>query len=585
MLVYDFETFRYDWLVVFKNTSSLSYTVIVNDIEKLREFYENNKHEIHVGYNNKGFDNVLYKAMLDGANPYRVTQMIIAEDNLMGVYRQWNLNKTRFPSVDMIQDLGHVGLSLKEYEGFKGMDIDESSVPFDIERPLTSKEIDETIRYCKSDVDATHQLLLDKIDVVKTKMTIIREFNLTKSDLICTNAQLIAKVLGASKKSYDDEHNPFDFSKIQVDSVLDLRGKVYNGREFLGFETVGEFYGRPYHEEYKEKLVVDLFDMEITFAFGGLHGAIPNFHYKGLMWLDDVRGYYPSNMIENMFLSRSIAPWGFERFSSIKTNRDVVKFTDPDKANAYKLLTNIAFGASNAKFNDMYDPHQANNVCVSGQLMLMQLALNLAPYAKIVQLNTDGVLYIPYNQSECQRVSKEWSEKTSMGLDTDVFKALYQKDVNNYISVEEDDSITVKGSYVRQTTINGNKPRTLTNTSKIIDDAVVNYFVNGISPEKTIIDCTNRLDFQIIRKTGRTYDGTVYEYNGKDYPCNYINRVYATKDTRHGKLYKVRKDGTRSQVPSLPDHCELSNKNTFDMVNLDRQYYIDEAWKRIKDFK
>ena len=268
-----------------------------------------------------------------------------------------------------------------------------------------------------------------------------------------------------------------------------------------------------------------------------------------------------------------------------KEERDKIKFTMPDKSNAYKLLNNIAFGASNAKFNPMYDPHQANNICISGQILLMQLALDLEPHAKIVQLNTDGVLYIPYNKSKCEEVCEKWAIRSKIELDTDIFKGLYQKDVNNYIAVEDSGKLTVKGAYVNQTTVNGHKPRSLKNSSKIIDDAVVSYFVHGTSPEKTILDANDKIDFQIIRKTGRTYDGTVYEYMGKDYPCNFVNRVYATTDKRHGKLYKVRDDGTRSLVPSLPDNCMLANKNEFDMSKLDRQYYIDEAWKRIKDFK
>ena len=42
--------------------------------------------------------------------------------------------------------------SLKELEAFMGHDIKESSVPFDIERPLTQAEIEETKRYCEHDV-------------------------------------------------------------------------------------------------------------------------------------------------------------------------------------------------------------------------------------------------------------------------------------------------------------------------------------------------------------------------------------------------------------------------------------------------
>lgn len=192
-------------------------------------------------------------------------------------------------------------------------------------------------------------------------------------------------------------------------------------------------------------------------------------------------------------------------------------------------------------------------------------------------------MVIPHNRSEVKRIAEEWEKIHRMTLDIDVFKSIYQKDVNNYIAVTPDDEIEALGGYVRQTTLNGHNPRSLRNTEKVVDDAVVNYFVNGVSPEKTIIDCNNKTDFQMIRKTGRSYDGTVWEVNGKDIPVQLVNRVYATKDTRYGKLYKV--DSTRRDtVPSLPDHCYVANKDDFDFRNIDRQFYIDRAWDRIRQF-
>lgn len=583
MLIYDFEVFKHDWLVVFKDTTSLSYTSIVNDLNELKQFYSNNKHRIHIGFNNKRYDNLVYRAMLDGADPYDVTQMIIAQDDVMGVYQRWDLNKSHFPSADMSQDLGEVGMSLKEYEGWKGLNIDESDVPFDIQRKLTNQEIMDTINYCKSDVDATHELLKDKIDVVKTKINIIHEFKLTRADLILTNAQLVSKVLGAKRVPRHDEFQPFDTTLLKLKHVLDIKGIMYRKTERVKPMTVREFYSQTY--DYECKLIVQMFDMEITFAFGGIHGALVKFKYEGEMWLDDVTSYYPSMMVEYDFLSRNTAKGSKELFKRLLHDRVAVKFTDPDKADAYKLLINIAFGASNAEFNNMYDPHQANNICIAGQLMLMDLALRLEPYTKIVQINTDGVAHIPIDKDMCDKIAKEWEQDTRMSLGRDVFKAVYQKDVNNYIMVEENGNLTVKGSYVRQTNVNGHKARTMRVNNRIVDNAVVNYFVNGVSPELTVHRSQDKMDFQIIKKTGSTYDGTVYEIFGRDKPCNKINRVYATTNRSWGRLYKVRHlEGTRDLVPSLPQHCWLANKDEFDLRDLDRQYYIDEAWKRIRDY-
>ena len=53
MIVFDFEVFKYDWLVVFKNVLTGENTEIINDVEKLNEYYTKNKGQLYIGFNNK----------------------------------------------------------------------------------------------------------------------------------------------------------------------------------------------------------------------------------------------------------------------------------------------------------------------------------------------------------------------------------------------------------------------------------------------------------------------------------------------------------------------------------------------------
>ena len=48
---YDFEVFKYDWLVVFVNKNTSEKTVIINDKQALKDFYAKYKDSIFVGYN------------------------------------------------------------------------------------------------------------------------------------------------------------------------------------------------------------------------------------------------------------------------------------------------------------------------------------------------------------------------------------------------------------------------------------------------------------------------------------------------------------------------------------------------------
>ena len=75
----DFETFKYDWLCVIANPITQTETVIVNNPDKLRDYYEKFKNEIFVGYNIRDYDSYIFKAILAGFDPYEMNEHIITK--------------------------------------------------------------------------------------------------------------------------------------------------------------------------------------------------------------------------------------------------------------------------------------------------------------------------------------------------------------------------------------------------------------------------------------------------------------------------------------------------------------------------
>ena len=80
MIFYDFEVFRYDWLVVLIDLNARKETVIINDPDKLKRFYEEHKGVIWAGYNSRNYDQYILKAILCGFDPKPVNDWIIAEN-------------------------------------------------------------------------------------------------------------------------------------------------------------------------------------------------------------------------------------------------------------------------------------------------------------------------------------------------------------------------------------------------------------------------------------------------------------------------------------------------------------------------
>ncbi len=570
MYVFDCEVFKYNWLFVFKKVSTGEYTIILDDEEELRQFYEDNKKSLFIGFNNKSYDNIILKAILSNVDPAEVTRMIISGKQRWLVQKALGIKDYKLITMDLMQDI--LGMSLKEAEGYMCMSIEESSVDFDIDRPLTKEEIEETIFYCKHDVDATEKLLEKRSGYMKSKLNLVKMFELNSNNLEATNAKLCAIVLQATRKSHDDE--------LLYDLPKELILNKPEYREVLKLYTEGPL-------DYTKKLKVNVAGVEHLFAYGGLHGALENFMYKGEMWQIDAASYYPTLMIQYNYMSRNLKDPS--KFEEIYKDRIAAKKTNKPKADALKLMINTAYGAMKSEYNDMYDAKMANQVCITGQLFLTDLIEKIEPYCKLVQSNTDGILIIPYDKDKIIEEVHKVEERTRVKFEIDKCSGVWQKDVNNYIMSFEDGHVKTKGAYVTQYNDSNFNIR---NTGKILDIAVVNYFVKGIHPIDTIMNCDDKYMFQLITKTGGSYTDTYWKTPNGDVKVNKVNRVYASKSSDFGNLYKTKtveksevKTIRKDSIANLPDHCIVDNKDTISIDEIDKNWYVQVALKRIADFK
>lgn len=163
--IYDIEVFSDDWIVVFKRPDpGANHIVIHNDAYHLREFISQSDLVIG-GFNNKHYDDYILLTMLLGGSNIEVkkhNEWIITEKREPWTFPFIQFKKKPFKSFDLKDDIADDGLSLKAIEGNLKLPIVESSVPFDIDRPLTPEELEEVVRYCKYDVDSTIKLYQER---------------------------------------------------------------------------------------------------------------------------------------------------------------------------------------------------------------------------------------------------------------------------------------------------------------------------------------------------------------------------------------------------------------------------------------
>lgn len=581
---YDCEVFAHDWLVTLKDKETGQYTCIWNDNEALRMALDDSC--IYVGFNSKHYDQFIIKAICADFTPEEIKRV---NDFIIGGGQGWQCPQLegiyfQFPNVD-IRDDTQQGLSLKAIEGHLGMSIKESSVPFDIDRPLTAAERAETEFYCKHDVDTAEKLIDIRKDYLQNKANLGRMAGIDEVKALgMTNAKLTAAMLKATKKEHNDEREYVYPSNLR--------------REYIP-EEVFEFFDRLYdksisdEEIFKSKLKLMIGECPVTLGFGGIHGAIPNFFWEESesrgIWNEDVGSYYPHLCTINGYTSRNIpSP---QTYADVLDRRMKAKAAgDKHTANALKLVCNTTYGCLLNKYNDLYDPLMGRSVCISGQLYLLELAehcYQTISDLRIVQLNTDGIM-VECNKNDYERLSeicKEWQERTGFELEEDTVVKIAQKDVNNYIEVQADGLHKAKGGYLVKG-IAAAGAFNVNNSCVIVATALKEYFLHGTPVEDTINTCDDIFQFQIIAKAGAKYREAYHLINGEKHPVQKVNRVYAAKDERYGKIYKVKaEDDSEAKIDSLPEHCIIDNDNELSIEDVDRTFYIEMAKKRVDDFK
>ena len=262
---------------------------------------------------------------------------------------------------------------------------------------------------------------------------------------------------------------------------------------------------------------------------------------------------------------------------------------DKATANALKLVLNTTYGAMLNRYNPLYDPLMGRSVCISGQLFLLELANHLVTDCKtlkVIQLNTDGIM-VSFDEDEYQKVLEitgEWQERTGFELEEDTVKSICQKDVNNYVEVPFEGDPKIKGGVL----VRGIAPAgafNINNNACVVAKAVKDYLAYGVPVEDTIMNCDRLLDFQLVAKAGSKYGDALHEVDGQMEVVQKVNRVYATEDHRYGTLYKIHLGtGNPVKIAGLPAKCVVDNDNHLTIDVVDRDWYIRQAKKYIRDF-
>ena len=575
----DFEVFRYDTLLgalIIAEDKLIKYQTW--DLSAMQKFYEVHANSIWIGHNNIGYDNVILETIVNNKNPYTMSKKIINAQMRP---------KCHLPIIT--HDTMRGFYSLKTTELISGKNISETPIDFDLDRPLTEDEKRQVEEYNFDDLSQTYDNFIAQLDDFSIRIDIIKEFKLSMNVLNVSGTKLAAIVLGA--------HAIENIEDKVVPTVLPKNLIIKN-------QIVIDFYLNEDFRKHKS-IKVTLCGCEHVVAAGGIHAALKKIHVDKALYFD-VSGYYNLVMINYDLLPRTMPKESREKYTYMYHEQLRLKKSNPRKRAVYKTILLSVFGAMLNKYTDFYDPYNGSLVTITGELFLIDLLEKLEGKGRIIQSNTDGLMFEPYDwawdsEEEIIKIVEEWESRTGFVIKKEIITNLWQRDVNNYF-FDKDGSPVVKGEAVSAyaKTVNPIWCQ-LWNAKEpaIIAKGIVDYFLYNITPEETVEkNKTNLILYQYACKT-LSFDYSMYEVTHADGTITkerlqHINRAFPSNQVDIGTIIKYKQDGNKikkAKVQNLPPNVFVYNDDIRDTAvieelikKIDFDYYVNRIYERCAEF-
>lgn len=621
VIVYDIEVFPNIFHCTCKNTETGEYNKFEIsqrriDIDDLVNFFK--KDYLFCGYNNKRYDDVvinyiiMYQEIMSETSIWRLTDsiyklsqtVVLSGDGNTEKFRRWMFAQY-FESMDLLTML----FSSKLRVGLKEMQItmfyhnvQEYDGDFNAFLPLD--KMDEMIEYNVNDVDSTEQLLntLQKKGEIDVRLFMENEYgiNALSMDSVKFGETMLLKEYckrtNQDERIVKEQRSPMDYVPLKdvILPFIDYKNPILQGvledmkRQVV--PTKKELI--PKGQKAYEKCFV-ISKTRYSVGVGGIHSLNkPEIFVPGegeYIGHADVTSMYPSFIVQYQWVPRHLGKEFWELYKHVYHERIAAKRSgELVKSTALKLVLNSVTGKMQQETSWMYDPFTVFKIRINGQLILLMLVDRLLQLnCRIVQVNTDGVMYVAQEakRGDVQKAIQDVEQLTRLGFETDDYEAFYQYAVNDYFGVVKGYSqsknpklIEKKGLFITDAKLGkGLAPL-------IIPKAVINYFLTKQDVSEFIKGCKNIDDFLMTQRVDKKFK---VEYGDKF--ITRINRFYAS--TNGYNLFKVKYDSddnphysnmlTKSGVTILN---ELDSKPIEDR-KINYRYYTSEARKIISDLQ
>lgn len=406
-----------------------------------------------------------------------------------------------FDHVDLFEVCPAPKASLKIYGGrlhcHKMQDL-----PYPPDAILTPEQMDEVATYCENDLDTTIGLWRELRPQVRLRETLGRDHGV---DLRSKSDAQIAEAVIKSKLGYKPARpDVMPGSVFHYDPPTFIRFASEPMREAFARVCESPFTiadsGAVTMTEQLEKTRIALGGSIYRMGIGGLHSSESGVRHvtdeTHVLSDHDVASYYPSIILRLGMSPPQIGDAFQSIYRGVVDQRLAAKRAgDKVTADALKITVNGTFGKLGSKWSFLYAPRLLIQTTITGQLSLLMLIERLEQAGvAVVSANTDGVVVKCPRGMEAVRdaVIAEWERDTGFETEAAFYRALYSRDVNNYIAIKMDGSVKTKGAYADES-LQKNP------AARVAVDAVIAWLRDGVPLEATIYGCDDVRKFVTVR--------------------------------------------------------------------------------------
>jgi hypothetical protein len=582
--VFDLECYQDYFLIALKNVYSRQiesyefYPGIEPDYERIKTSLTTKQ---LISFNGINYDIPLLRLFFannDNATLKKASDAIIVEN-----MRPWEL-ETMYGGADFHPD--HIDLievapgmvGLKLYGGrmhsqrLQDLPIDPAANITPADRPVLKD-------YCINDLNTTIDMYFQLKPQIDLRVAMSAKYDIdlrSKSDAQIAEAvirQEVQKKVG--RKIYRPDISPDYTFKYRISEFISFTApgmqKVLEIIRNATF-TINE-KGSVELPQIFESMRICIGSGTYTMGIGGLHSnesCSSHVSNESVFLKDrDVTSYYPSIILNQSLYPAHMGEAFLEVYQGIVSQRiEAKRIGDKVTNEAMKIMINGSFGKFGSKWSVLYSPDLLIQTTVTGQLALLMLIENieLAGFT-VVSANTDGIVIKGYESrvEDLNGVISYWEAVTGFNTEETEYRALYSKDVNNYVAIKPSGEVKLKGLYAP-----AGMQKNVTNS--ICVEAVIEYLRSGTPVPTTIMGCSDVRKFITIRQVngGAKYDD---QYLGKAVRWYY----------RKGEARSIRYAANNNKVARSDGAFPLMELPPSLPHDIDYDWYIKEAQSILND--